>query len=177
MNEKDHEKATIRRLYLAIFIVACLIGAFCPAFISARKNGYSILTIDGYFIINVCKVLFILVPILHLAKLMGLFGESKRNSRALGVLLSVLELAGILTAYVWEYVMSVNHSSEHFSLADYFGRMTVWGYLWVVIAIITIVLSIMYLPVTPVLRAPAETKESTSLDNKENNVCNSECQR
>lgn len=111
MEQRAFTSPNAKRWGLIILNIVFFFGVFQPLFevtneVSAWNlrrylaNGISRMDQAEAALISILITLFLLVliadPIVHLLKLLGVFGEAKRNSRSLGMMLSLLELIALI---------------------------------------------------------------------------------
>lgn len=110
-------------------------------------SAYSLLN----FLLTICLIFLVVSPLLHILKLVGLLGETRRNSRAYSSFFSLCELVGVfgVPALYCAYCFSLTGSMS--TLSVLWGALSVWTYIWFAVAVIALVLSGRLLPTDPII--------------------------
>lgn len=109
--------------------------------------------------VGIAIAVLTMIPVVHVLKLMGVMGESIRNSAVVSSLLSVLELLGaftVPTAYLMTYRVS---DMKNASLVSAIKPITVWAYVLAALAIAALVLSICLKPTEQIVGDDLEDME------------------
>ncbi len=127
-----YESANIRRWFLIILNIVFFFGVFWPLFstggqaitawtirqrLRVQYSGIGLGAVFGFGVsATVCFLFVLLCPVLHFFKLLGFFGEARRNSHGWSLLFSILELIGVVglpIICIVRYSMSVMRVREN----------------------------------------------------------------
>lgn len=155
-----YESANIRRWFLIILNIVFFLGVFWPliptngqaitAWTIRQRLGIRYLkdsweAVFGFGVVATLFFLFVLLcPVLHLFKLLGFFGEARRNSRGWSLLFSIFELIGVIglpITCILRYSVSTSYVVSMADMAFLFSNLSAWPYLWLALSIVAIVMS------------------------------------
>lgn len=88
---------------------------------------------------GLCALMLLLVPVVHCLKLLGVFGERVRDSVGFSVILSFMEFIAMVCLPL-TYLFADLDDAE---MSDILNAMSVMFYVWLVVAVVAIVLSVM----------------------------------
>ena len=175
MRTETYERANIRRWLLLLLNCFFFAGTFFTMFnwgtlninvwkfwkyISGFKVGKNVPLSDTTVNIGLrMSVIFlVVVPIIHVLKLLGLLGESRRNEAAFSGLLSAMELLGAIglpALYVYVCFIGRGRLTSPNMIKVLFDPITTWAYIWIILIIIALILSIRLKPTPPIFKSLA----------------------
>lgn len=114
-------------------------------------------------VLTLCLVVLAVVPILHIMKLVGLLGESKRDSWMLSAGFSLLEVLGVLgvisTLYQYMAIRKDGKIVES-QLKEYLDKLSIGAYIWIVVSFIALILSAMLSETEPIFPSLSRNRVS-----------------
>ncbi|MBO4697168.1 MAG: hypothetical protein J5643_07820 [Lachnospiraceae bacterium] len=169
MKKYGYEAANVRRWTLILLNFILLAGSAFPVIVrygsayspgwmfdSSYYLGISREFLDNGALLSVLRILFLLMGTfgcgLHLLKLFGLFGEAKRNSRFVSILLSEVTLAGVTGVPVVETVRCCQGYSKYSFKTVH---PSAWAFIAIGIGVWMIMLSMQLSATKPVFRSLA----------------------
>ncbi|MBP5491003.1 MAG: zinc ribbon domain-containing protein [Lachnospiraceae bacterium] len=177
MTTETYERANIRRWMLLLLNCFFFVGTFFTMFnwgqrdvnvwkfwkfiseLQVRKT-VALSDVAVKIGLRISVVFLVVFPILHVLKLLGLFGESRRNKAALSWLFSALELLGAIgvpTLYVYAALGGRSNLTPEL-VKELFETIATWAYVWIILIIIAMVLSIRLMPTPPVFKSLTSIK-------------------
>ena len=155
-----YESANIRRWFLIILNIVFFFGVFWPLFptggqaitawtirqrLRLQYSGIGLGAVFGFGVsATVCFLFVLLCPVLHLFKLLGFFGEARRNSHGWSLLFSILELIGVVglpIICIVRYSISASFKVSMSEMALLFSNLSAWPYIWLALSIVAIIMS------------------------------------
>ena len=103
------------------------------------------------FAMTICGMLLVILPIVHVLKLVGVLGEKLRNSRLVSWILSLGEFICTLCVPLIPLAYSFGSTGNIVtaSVANYFSP---WLYVWVLLTVYAIVISMCLKPTAPIFK-------------------------
>lgn len=99
---------------------------------------------------GLCALMLLAVPVVHCLKLLGVFGARVRDSAGFSLILSFAELLAMICLPL-TYLFADLDDAE---MSDILNAMSVVFYVWLVVAIVAIVLSVMLEPAPVIVAYP-----------------------
>lgn len=167
MKTETYERDNIRRWILLLLNCFFLIGIKLPL-----AGGFSITLRNFKFIDRVyvsrtlnqsalgfCVVMFlaflVIVPFLHILKLVGMMGDKSRNNAGLSVLFSAMEFVGAVGLPATYIVSLCLNARGVYNPMFFFRSLSIGSYVWALLTFFALILSIRLRPTPPVFKSLA----------------------